>query len=727
MIRKALGVAVILCIPGVAVGDEGLWRPRQMPEVKELLPTSEAAIDWGGMADLKASPMSAMLKFGGCSGAFVSADGLIVTNYHCATSSVQFNSSPEHNLLQDGFVARSQADELPAVPTLRVQLMLAAEDVTLRMLEGLGGVEGEARFDAIDRRRKAIVRECETSSGDRCQVAGFHGGLEYSLIRTLELRDVRLVYAPPEGVGRYGGDVDNFEWPRQTGDFALFRAYAGPDGRPADPSPGNRRYQPRSFLKIARDGLKEGEFVMVVGFPGSTNRYRPAAEVEQTFRSYYPRRIRINERSLEVLREATKGHKDLALRYAGSDAELNNTLKYAQGMVERFSRSGLLARTQERDRRLQAWIEADPQRKAAYGSALETLVAALRKQWESQERDSWFQAATRSTLLGTARRLYRLALEKQKPDTERTSGYQERDWGGIRQGLERMERGFAPEVDAAVWKAFLLDYHREARANERRPDLDAWFGLKAGQDATVKVTRALEDMYRRTRLVDRAHRLSLMTASAAELESSSDPFMKLAVRLSAAERAREKRGQDMGGTIQAARLVYMEALVRFLEQHGEHVYPDANGTLRVSWGTVKGYTKEDGVVFPPFSTAEDLVQKNTGEKPFDTPPETLRLLRAKGFGAYRDPALGTLPVNFLATVDVTGGSSGSPTLNSRGELVGLLFDINQEGIISAWNYSVKLSRSIHVDIRYMLWLLRDVERAGALLAELGASPVAPTD
>ena len=183
----------------------------------------------------------------------------------------------------------------------------------------------------------------------------------------------------------------------------------------------------------------------------------------------------------------------------------------------------------------------------------------------------------------------------------------------------------------------------------------------------------------------------------------------------------------MGGTIQAARLVYMEALVRFLEQHGEHVYPDANGTLRVSWGTVKGYTKEDGVVFPPFSTAEDLVQKNTGEKPFDTPPETLRLLRAKGFGAYRDPALGTLPVNFLATVDVTGGSSGSPTLNSRGELVGLLFDINQEGIISAWNYSVKLSRSIHVDIRYMLWLLRDVERAGALLAELGASPVAPTD
>src|SRR5581483_8791599 len=285
-----------------------------------------------------------VVRLGGCSASFVSPDGLIITNYHCAYSTIQLNSTMAKNLLKQGFLARSRREELPGSPGLHVAVTVGLEDVTSKVLDGLQTLTGEARVEKIDARRLALVRACEKDAGYHCQVASFYGGVRYSLVRQLELRDVRLVYAPPEGVGRYGGEVDNFAWPQQRGDFAFFRAYAGADGKPADPSAENRPYHPQSHLRIASSPLKEGDFVMVAGYPSSTNRYRLSSEVEDSFLWQYPRMIESYQKMLRMVEGSVQGRPEAALKYAGFNAGISNSLKYVEGLVDGYTGSRMLAR-----------------------------------------------------------------------------------------------------------------------------------------------------------------------------------------------------------------------------------------------------------------------------------------------------------------------------------------------------------------------------------------------
>lgn len=702
----------------MAAAEEGLWFPPQLSSVAGELKALGSEIDPASLIDPASHPMGAVVRLGGCSASFVSPDGLIITNYHCAYSSIQLNSSVERNLLEKGFLARSRQEELPGSPNLRVLVTAGIQDVTARVTEGLGGAGGPERTEKTDARREAIVRECEKEPGYRCQVASFYGGVRYSLIRQLELKDVRLVYAPPSGVGRYGGDVDNFTWPQQKGDFAFFRAYAGPDGKAADPGPANRPYRPKHHLNIARTPLKDGDFVLVAGYPNATNRYRLSAEVEDSFLWQYPRMLESYEKWLRVIRDSVKDRPEAALKYAGFDAGLNNTLKYVRGMVDSFAGSGMLQRKLSLEQDLAAWVDADPRRKAAYGNAVGELRAAFDRRRETRELERRYHLATRSTPLNTAAQLYELAREREKPDAEREAGYRERDLERFRQTLEKGVRNFDPQVDRAILKTFLLDYH-QLPAGQRAADLDAWFGLEPGREAGDGLDRVLDSMYGQTRLGDLSRVLELTKAKAGEIEASPDPFLKLAVRLHARGLAKEEREKEHSDALRSLYARYMAALVAYMESRGEVLYPDANGTLRVSFGTVKGYTASGGTRYQPFTTADDVIGKDTGSEPFNTPAAILSALREKRFGSYGDPRLATLPVNFLGTVDVTGGNSGAPTLNSRGELVGLLFDINQEGIISSWDYSSAMTRSIHLDIRYVLWLLDEIEHAGGLLAEMG--------
>ena len=580
-------------------------------------------------------------------------------------------------------------------------------------------ISGYARYQEIDKREKGIIAECEKEPGYRCRVAAYFGGLRYSLVRQFELRDIRLVYAPPAGIGNYGGDIDNWMWPRHVGDYSFFRAYVAPDGSPADYSPDNVPYKPRDYLRISTAGIKEGDLVLVAGYPGSTGRYRLASEVEDAFTWNYPTQIKLIQEQLDAVHKAVEHNPEAAVKYASLDAGLNNVLKKDQGMLDDFGKSTMLWDKKALERELMAWIDSDPSRRAKFSDPVDRLKKTLSEIRKSRERDFFYGLLNNSTIVSNSRRIYRLSKEREKPDMERESGYQERDMLRIRQGLQTFDRRYDPAVDKARLKLFILSYHREVPADARVSALDRAFGLVPGEDASSAVENRLDEMYAATVQTDAASVLALLGKSDKELEALNDPFMKLAVGLYESDLQLEKEARERSGTLQQLRPKYMEALIEFLKSRGKHIYPDANSTLRVTYGTVKGYRPRDAVIYTPFTTLEGVAEKQTGEAPFNTPPAALQAMKEKRYGRFKDDSIGSVPVDFLSTCDTTGGNSGSPTLNAKGELVGLLFDGNYESMISDWDFLPDVTRSIHVDMRYVLWLMEDVDKATWLLKEMG--------
>ena len=550
----------------------------------------------------------------------------------------------------------------------------------------------------------------------------FHGGLEYELIKQLEIRDVRLVYAPAAMIGEYGGDIDNWMWPRHTGDFSFYRAYVGPDGKPADPAEQNVPFRPKHFLEIASDPLEEGDFVMVAGYPGTTNRYRLAAEVEDIFAWSYPVRKEVLERWRGIVADMSAGNKDWQIKYARLIAGLDNATKNYGGMLNGFAKGDMLERKKKLEADLQAWIEADEGRRGRYLSALEDLRALVAENNALREREMFYEnLARRSEMPRTARTLYRLAREKQKPDMEREPGYQERDFRRLEERMRRLSRSYAPEVDRAVYRELLLRY-AAIPPDQHVAAFDAWFGITGNEVDEAALDARLEAMYAGSGLGDEATRLAWMEKASADFEASDDPFLQLAVTMFDSDMKIEEQRKDLAGRFDELRPRYMEALIAFLGSRGKAVYPDANGTLRVTFGTVQGYRPRDGVLYTPFTVAEGIAEKHTGEVPFDAPAAELEAIAERRWGRWADATLGTVPVDFLTDVDTTGGNSGSATLGSKGELIGLIFDGNWESIISDWDFLPDVTRSIHVDIRYVLWVMEELDGAGHLLTEMGVAP-----
>ncbi|MGH9869610.1 MAG: S46 family peptidase [Candidatus Polarisedimenticolia bacterium] len=719
----SLFASVVLLSAGVVRADEGMWRPGQLAHLENDLKRTGVRLDTSRLTDLAGHPMAAVISLGGCTASFVSADGLAVTNHHCALGAIQFNSTPERNLLQTGFLARQKSEELPAGPGSRISVTVQVTDVTKQMQKDLPpGTSGRKRYQMLDDRKKELVAACEKDPGHRCRVATYSGGLEYELIKQLEIRDVRLVHAPAGSIGNYGGDVDNWMWPRHTGDYSFYRAYVGPDGRPADPSQSNVPYRPRHVLKIAREGLTDGSPVMVVGYPGMTNRHRLADEVESTFDWLYPLTTRVNRQMLDIVARETNGRPEGAIRTASLVARLNNTMKNNEGMLAGYAHSGMLERKRREEADLAAWVAQDPARRKRFESSLSGLTEAVAADRALRERGIFYERNVRAgSLFEAARTLVRLSVEQTRPDPDRESGYQERDIPRIKDRLARMERTFDPQVDRALWRQAILDY-AAIPAGQHVAPFDDWFGIKGTAVDAAALDAKLDEMYGRTRLGDTATRLSLMKAPpSAELQGSDDPFLQLAARLLESDLALEEQRKDHEGRIEAARAQAMAARIEFLASHGRPLYPDANGTLRVSYGQVRGYRPRDGVVYAPFTVLDGILGKDTGVDPFDAPPAQLEAIRAKRFGSWKDTALDTVPVNFLTTLDISGGNSGSPVLDARGDLVGLAFDGNWESIISGWEFQPETTRCIGVDIRYVLWVMDTIHEARGLLAELGAN------
>ncbi len=688
-----------------AFADEGQWQPHQLPQLSSELKRIGITMPASKLADLSKHPMSAMVSLGGCSASFVSPDGLVVTNHHCAYGAIQRNSTPEQNYIVNGFLAKTRAEELPGGPNTLIYVTEKVENVTKRVLDGLSPtLSGSERHALVAARVKALIAECETDKSTRCSVPAFHRGLEYYRIKQLMIRDVRLVHAPSDRIGNFGGDIDNYEWPRQTGDYSFLRAYVGKDGRPADPSPDNVPYRSKDFLVVSAEGLKNGDPILLAGYPGRTSRYKLPSEIRFARDVDFPAKAATITADLAIIAAATQDNPAWDVRYASVAKSLNNVLKKTQGLMDGFARKDIAAIKDVQDAEFRTWQQSHA---GANKNLLTELDAVIARDMALQRQEAAWNEATHSDLLKSARTLYRLALERQKPDAEREGGYQERDLSFIKARLTRLEQSFVPSVDEARYKAALARYARIDGAV--RPQ---------GLDALLPTEAALPAMYRSSELADTAKRLAWIGKDPQAFRASNDPFIALAVRLHDAGMALENGRNEIDGNLERVIPQYMAAVIAFKTSQGKPVYPDANSTLRVTYGTVSPYSPRDGLLKGPFTTVEGILEKETDKDPFIVPAALKQAIQGKRYGVFKDKALGTVPVNFLSSADTTGGNSGSAVMNGRGELVGLNFDSTYESITKDWYFDTAITRAIHVDIRYMLWVMKEVDHADNLLKEM---------
>jgi hypothetical protein len=710
-------VLVLAAAPRVAA-DEGMWLLDQIPKLDQAKLKAEGLeltpqqiwnpADGSGLA-------SAVVWLGGCTASFVSPDGLIVTNHHCAFPAAQYNSTPDNNLIARGFLAVDRDHELPS-PGSHAYVLEGFADVTQRVLEAVPtGADDTARFKAVEGAVKRIVKSCEAGGDLRCRVASMFGGLSYVLYRQLDLRDVRLVHIPAEGIGAFGGDIDNWMWPRHDGDYAFLRAYVGPDGKPADYSKDNVPYRPKRYLRISDRGVARESLTLLLGYPGRTMRYRTSYAVQQAEEVRYPENIRLLGEAIHVLELQSKKSPAAAIKNASAIKYMNNGMKNNQGMIDGLRSSHLLESKRRDEAELAKWIESDPARAQRFGHVLPEIASVHEEEAATARRDLVLGFMYRtSRLLSAANTLLKISEQRAKPDLEREPGYMERDLPRRRHRLMRMQRSLDVASDRAVLRLMLLEASRLPEDQRIQP-LDALV-FKGDSDPATEVDAFLDKLYAGTRLQDEDFRMSLFEASRADVVGSSDSMIELALALEPLRKANRQREEKIEGALSRLRPLYVQALH---EYRGGLMYPDANSTIRFNYGTVRGYRPRDAVRYFWMTSLRGVLEKDTGVSPFNSPKALLKAARTTEPSPYLDNTIKDVPVDFLATLDSTGGNSGSPVMNGAGELVGLLFDGNYESMASDWRFDPVLTRSIMVDIRYVFWNLDRVYHADRLIREMG--------
>lgn len=722
--KKIISLAAVFTAFG-AFADEGQWQPHQIKKLQNEFDRIGMELSAEQVSSLDKYPLNAVVGLGGCSASFVSPNGLVVTNHHCAYGAIANNSTPENNLIKKGFLAKNMAEELSGGPRQRIYITEEVTDVTDNVMSQLGGLTGKARFDAIADKRKSLVKACETSDDYRCSVRSFHHGMEYFLLKQLMIKDVRLVYAPPDSLGNFGGDIDNFEYPRHVADFTFIRAYVDKNGNSANFSQENVPFKPKSFLTVNADGVKKGDGVILAGYPGRTSRYKLASEIDFAGRWSYPAQVTMYNKTLDTIALATQGKPALEVKYSSTVKSINNRMKKRMGLMDGFKVTDIHGIKLKQEQDLLHWIEQDKSREQ-YSLTHSELSKLIEHNQANAKRDFYASYAASSSLLNAASRLYRLAKESEKPDSAREAGYQNRDINRIKSGLKRLKTRFDAGVDHQLWTMYISEYLKQGDS-VRVGAFDKALGLTATM-TNVQIEEILAKFYADSQLADFDTRLSWVGKSAKDFEQSNDAFIKLAVALYESNMQREAQDKEMAGQLAQVRPEYMKAIIAFNRSLGKPVYPDANGTLRVTFGTVDGYPAVDGVYKTPFTSLEGLAAKATGKFPFDAPAPLINAINKRDYGRYeqkyvekqfpskwhcklfgchekRLKEFNSVPVNFLSSADTTGGNSGSPVMNARGELVGLNFDSTYESITKDWYFNPRITRAIHVDVRYMLWLM----------------------
>lgn len=678
--RSKLLILAALAGAGPGWADEGKWTPQQVLALDARwlkqqgleLPVSRLWDPKRGMGLLAAA-----VAVPGCSAAFVSASGLLLTNHHCLFSLIQEHSTPQRDLITNGFIANSSGEELPG-KTVRVTVPRRFTDVTKEIESAVpAGSADLARSKAIEAKQKELVAACEKTPGNRCSVGAFDGGLQYVLIENLELSDIRLVYAPPRAIGEFGGEIDNCRWPRHVGDFSMARAYK--DGKP---------YTPEFFFPISRGGVKPGDFVMLMGYPGRTFRSLTSGEManERDFRFELNREI--YGEWIKLLEQTIKGSAEGAIAVAATLKSLNNSHTGAEGQLAGLARGSLIEKQKANDDAVMAWAAGKP----AWAKALDAKKELDRLAEERRKMGGHDYLLTSvnvgSLALRDAAILVRLAAERQKPDAERDPGFQIRDLQRLQAALERDQKSFFAASDEALLASWITRARKE--------------GIAAARAANAS------ELLRATKVTNAAERSKMFEETLQQLRARQDPMLEMAFALDVELREWKARADARDGAVARLRPEWRKAVIAHA---GKPVAPDANSTLRVSFAHVQGYAPRDGVQYTPLTTLAGMIQKHTGEEPFALPGFVVDA--AKKTDANR------IPINFLADADTTGGNSGSPVVNGRGELVGLNFDRVWENVANDFGYAPDVARNISVDVRFLIWMLDDVQHADHILRELG--------
>lgn len=710
IISALLLVSIFCGLCSAVQADEGMW---PLSEIQKLnLQEKGLRIDPALIYDpARQSLLYAVVEVG-ATGSFISEEGLLITNHHVAFGSVQAASTPEKDYLKHGFLARTRAEEIPAAGRT-ARITESFKDVSTEVLSVVKKkMSSSERARAIERKIKELAAAAEKANPDkRAEVAEMFPGKSYWLFLYTDLKDIRLVYVPPLSVGNFGGEDDNWVWPRHTGDFTLMRAYVAPDGQPAEYSLDNVPFHPKTYLKINPAGVKEGDFVFLLGYPGRTYRHLPASYIAYEQNVRMPAVADWYEWQIRLMEEMSRGSREVALKHEARIKGLANTMKNYRGKLAGLKRLEYLAQKQQEEEALRAFIQADPKRQAVYGQVLPGLEKIYKEMELNYPRNFVLENLRRSVVLfQNAMTVVEAVHERQKPDLERNIAYMDKNFARTKQriGLTIRSSFYLP-TDLAIFKE-LLKKAPTLSDNQRIEELSQLVSDGCNLDETVN------KIFENTRLQEEEFIKNLWDRKPAELKQIDDAMLKLALalypqyfKMEEANRARKGHLDEL-----QARLVNIRQ-----EFMGQQFIPDANSTLRLTYGRVEGYEPRDAVFCKPFTTVEGIVEKTTGCEPYDTPPALLELVRQKKFGRFINPELKTISVCMLYSTDTTGGNSGSPIINAEGELVGVNFDRTWEATINDFTWSHDFSRSIGVDIRYVLWILQELAGAGGLLAEMG--------
>jgi hypothetical protein len=652
------------------------------------------------------SLIDAIINLSGCTASFVSSDGLIMTNYHCAFDSIQLASSKANDYLENGFIAIDRSMEIPA-KSFTARVIESYKDVSSDVLMVVKKDMSYAqKAKAIEKKTKEIVVDIEKKfPGRRAEVAEMFIGKTYILFIYTYLKDIRLVYAPPRSIGEFGGEIDNWTWPRHTGDFTFMRAYTAPDGSSADFSSNNIPYHPKKFLQVAPDGVKEDDLVFILGYPGSTYRHRTSYYLSFEEEIRLPFVADLYEWIINVLENLSQKDRSVEIKLSAQLKGLWNTMKRNKAQLKSLDAIKLGVTRRAEEKALQKFIDEDPKRKEKYSAVLTKIDNLFKLKRQSAEYDLILSYLLRtSKMLNNAYTIYEASIERNKKDTDRESAYMDRNIKRTKERLEIDIANYYEEADKMILKELLTRAHA-IKGNKRIPAVD-----------NLNIDSFIEKAYNVSLLNDKTVLAELFNKSTDELKKMDDPFMKLAIALYPSYREKKEREKEQDGIQDELFSRLIDVKKEFL---GQDFVPDANSTFRLTYGHIRGYSPSDAVYHKPFTTLRGIIEKNTsGDPSFKAPKKLFDLYNAKEFGRYVKPDLNDVPVAMLYNMDTTGGNSGSPVLNAKGQLVGLNFDRVYGATINDFAWNEAYSRSIGVDIRFILWFLDKFGGAASLLKEM---------
>lgn len=658
------------------------------------------------------SIIDAIVRVGGCTGSFLSNEGLIVTNHHCAFSFVQAISDVKNDYIKKGFLANIREQEAPA-KGLVCKITASYKDVSADVLTGTQELDGVNRIKKIaDNIKQITATENLVNKDLQCEISEMFTGKTYVLFRYKLLKDVRLVYVPPVSIGSYGGELDNWVWPRHSGDFAFLRAYVAPDGSAAEYSEKNVPYKPVKFLNINPKGTNENDFVFILGYPGRTYRHQPAGFYEYHEKYLLSYISNLFDWQINYMEQLGKTDYALNIKYSAKIKSLANTTKNFKGKLQGFTRANLSAKKREEEKQLQQFIDADVQLKNKYGAVLPRITSlyndlmkvALRNMWLDQIYNVSPLVYASATAANFSSMYAALKTKSEK------KAFIESQRANIKKAFARSVGAY----DALLHKPTLVKMLSDASTLNGDNKLQAVTNLLQGKTSQQEIGKLVDELVAKSKLTNPTQVNSWLDGDIVKLLTLNDPLIKFASELNKEMMRYDTDDQKRDGELNQLMASLVEVKQLWKQQN---FIPDANATLRFTYGYVKGYSPNDGVYAKPFTTLKGVIEKSDTLE-YQLLDEIRALYAANDLGSFAHPALGDLPINLLYNLDTTGGNSGSPVMDNKGNLIAINFDRAFTATINDYAWNETYSRSVGVDIRYVLWVLQKVAKANHVINEM---------